>query len=375
MTSGVLVLVTGTGRSGTSTVSGALHNLGLFVPGPYLNANASNPKGFYESRWAVTFHQKLLRAAELQDFDARPYAFERAQAQITPEVRAELVSWLTEQAAIDDQVVVKDPRSVWVQRLWGEAADEAGLDIRYLSMLRHPAETMGSRTAAYAKNADALQRRRYQTFSLARWLNNSLLSERETRGSRRAFVPYAALVEDWRSTLATVRDELGLTFQGDLTPGVHHEVDDFVDPDLRRVRITWDELAVPGELREMAQSVWDDLLILREARGDLPDVSTRFDRVSVDYERLFADAAAVAHDAMEESSHAGRRQGAGEARKEMARRRKERVRARAAAEKQWPDPETAATPDRLVRDVTSLEILRTVGGRVWRRLPRRARRP
>ncbi len=56
-----LLLVTGTGRSGTSTMSGTLHHLGLHVPGPYLGANESNPKGFYESRWSVRFHNDLCR--------------------------------------------------------------------------------------------------------------------------------------------------------------------------------------------------------------------------------------------------------------------------------------------------------------------------
>lgn len=361
---GVLVLVTGTGRSGTSTVSGALHNLGLFVPGPYLNANASNPRGFYESRWAVKFHQRLLRAAELQDFDARPYAFERAQDLVTSETRAELVAWLTVQAAQDSQVVVKDPRSVWVQRLWGQAAAEAGLDIGYLSMLRHPAETIGSRTTYYAKDASDARRRRYQTFSLARWLNNSLLSERETRDSRRTFVPYADLLEDWRTTMTRVRDELGLSYVGDLTGGHRHPVDEFIDPSLRRVRVTWDDISVPEELQVMAESVWEDLLALREAGRPVRDVCERLDRTSVSYERLFTDAVAVVHDAMEESLHVGRRQGVEEARKARRRRRRKRAELAAAA----PAAAPPAVPDRQVRDVPSATLLRTVAGRLRRRL-------
>ena len=70
----VLVLITGTGRSGTSTMSGTLHHLGLFVPGPYLGANASNPKGFYESRWAIKFHKRITAAAGIttSTADRRP---------------------------------------------------------------------------------------------------------------------------------------------------------------------------------------------------------------------------------------------------------------------------------------------------------------
>ncbi len=58
----LLVLVTGVGRSGTSSMAGLLDQLGLYVPGPYLSANASNPKGFFESRWSVKFHNQIARA-------------------------------------------------------------------------------------------------------------------------------------------------------------------------------------------------------------------------------------------------------------------------------------------------------------------------
>ena len=109
-TTGLLVLVTGTGRSGTSTIAGALHHLGLEVPGPYLGANDSNPRGFYESRWAVKFHKQITVAAGLHDFDSRPTAFEMSQAAITDGIRKELREFLDKESSDHDQVVVKDPR-------------------------------------------------------------------------------------------------------------------------------------------------------------------------------------------------------------------------------------------------------------------------
>ena len=69
-----LLLVTGAGRSGTSTVAGTLHHLGVHVPGPYLKANASNPRGFYESKWSVDFHNRLLKRANVTIADGRPEA-------------------------------------------------------------------------------------------------------------------------------------------------------------------------------------------------------------------------------------------------------------------------------------------------------------
>ena len=57
------MLVTGAGRSGTSTAAGALHMLGFHLPRPVLHANESNPKGFFESRWPVRFHRRLMERA------------------------------------------------------------------------------------------------------------------------------------------------------------------------------------------------------------------------------------------------------------------------------------------------------------------------
>ena len=299
--SGVLVLVTGTGRSGTSTIAGSLHHLGLHVPGPYLGANASNPKGFFESSWAVKFHKQITAAARINDFDSRPVALARAQAAVTPELRAQLVAFLAEHAAQASQVVVKDPRSVWVQSLWREAAAEAGLDIRYLSMLRHPAEVVGSRTTYYAKKADEAQRQRYETFNVARWVNNSLISERETRGQARTFVPYTDLLDDWRSVIGRVGRELDLTFSGDLSADGHHPVDDFIDPGLRRHQVGWDDIDVPVPLREVAQEVWDQLIVLCRSGAVDDSASARLDELGATYSRIFEESDAISHDATEEA--------------------------------------------------------------------------
>ena len=70
-----LVLVAGSGRSGTSLFSGILQRLGCHVPQPEVPADATNPRGFAESQWVVDFHTRLLRAARVQVSDARPAAW------------------------------------------------------------------------------------------------------------------------------------------------------------------------------------------------------------------------------------------------------------------------------------------------------------
>lgn len=357
----VLVLITGTGRSGTSTMSGTLHHLGLFVPGPHFGANESNPKGFFESRWAVKFHKALEAAAGIDDFDSRPEAVDRARQAVTPEMREALVTFLGKHVADHPQVVVKDPRSVWAQGLWREAARDAGMEIRYVSMLRHPAEVVGSRATYYAGRRDEEQRRRYVTISVARWINGSIISERETRGQARAFVRYNDLLEDWRPVLTRLRDGLGLTYDGDLATGVPSPVDDFIDPSLRRHQVTWDELEVPTELRDVAQQVWEDVSALGDAGGVDAEASADLDVQADSYRRLFVQATAISHDAIEGAARDARLAGAAEER--------ERAAERAATEGD-PGDSPAAVESRPVQEVGGRDLLRIAAGRALRRLRR-----
>jgi hypothetical protein len=354
---GVLVLITGTGRSGTSTMSGTFHHLGLHVPGPYLGSNESNPKGFFESRWAVRFHKRLVERAGIHEFDSRPLALERVHAAVTPADRERLSAYLAEQTAVSDQVVVKDPRSVWVQQLWREVAAEQDLGIRYVSMLRHPAEVVGSRTTYYSGHEEGRsveadrKRRRYAIFNVARWVNNSLVNERETRGQPRAFVRYTDLLDDWRPVLRTLRDDLGLRYEFSEEP---HAVDGFVDPGLRRHTVTWDELAVPRDLQEVAQAVWEALQPLADHHGVDDAASRQLDELAVRYEQVLADAAAIDHDGRAEAVADARRRGAAEALEQGA-------------------ESPAGADSASVADLSGTELVKVLGRRLTGRLRRTPR--
>lgn len=289
----ILVLITGTGRSGTSTMSGTLHRLGLLVPGPYLKSNDSNPRGFYENAWSVRFHNSLNERAGVNMFDSRPSAVDQVQAAVTPRDRQRLRRFLARNAA--PQVVVKDPRTVFTQRLWREEAAGVGLDIRYVCLLRHPAEVVGSRTTYYASK-DPHQVRGYQISNIARWVNATLISERETRGWPRAFVPYVDLLADWRGVMRRVGDNLGLAYNADLASGEVHDVDDFIEPSLRRHSATWADMSVPGDLSALAEEIWRCMSQLAEADGLDPAASRRLDELSDDYNQLLADNSAVCID-------------------------------------------------------------------------------
>jgi hypothetical protein len=311
-TDSALVLITGPGRSGTSTMAGALHHLGLAVPGPHLASNDTNPRGFYENAWSVRFHNRLLKRAGVGTFDGRPEAVDLVAAAVRPRDREALVRFLREHH--ESQVVVKDPRSTYAQELWRDAANEAGLAIRYVGMLRHPTEVVGSRKTAYLGAVGPDARRRFQVATVARWVNATLVSERTTRGEQRAFVVYPELLADWRPVLGGVATTLGLRYEGDLTPGTHHAVDDFIEPSLRRHEPDWSGVEVPTALQEIAEGTWQATLALATGGGHDAEAVARLDELAARYRALVNDALALSADVVEHARLAGLREGRAEER-------------------------------------------------------------
>ncbi len=289
------VLVTGTGRSGTSTVAGSLNLLGLHLPRPVLRTNDSNPRGFYESKWAIDFHKRVMDRAGIDTFDARPEAWDQVRKVLRPEDGVKVEGWLRGEAAHAPQTVVKDPRSAWMPGLWSDAAANVGLTPGYVAMLRHPAEVIGSRSTYYAKGDEA-GIRHYRVMSVARWVNASLLTERQTRHAPRVFVRYDDLIEDWRTALAAVGTDLDLTYNTEIMSGEPHAVDEFIDPALRRHQVTWDELDVPAQLQDIAQDTWQACCVLADHHGYDDATQSRLDDLTRRYASLYRDAAAIAHD-------------------------------------------------------------------------------
>lgn len=92
---GRLVLVVGSGRSGTSLLVGILKALGAHIPQPEVRADASNPRGFGEPQWVVDLHGRLMRRARVQMADARPVACsDAARVAMDPPVQTRVQRWL-----------------------------------------------------------------------------------------------------------------------------------------------------------------------------------------------------------------------------------------------------------------------------------------
>jgi hypothetical protein len=245
-----LLLVAGSGRSGTSTFSGILQRLGYHVPEPEVPADESNPKGFAESKWVVDFHIGLLKSARVQTADARPAAWADAATAAGDRAADQLRSFLRQQFRHADHVLVKDPRLQWFLPLWRRCALDVGVTPSFVSVLRHPAAVVGSKNQHYGDwQTDASR--------AAGWLNAMLYTERATRARPRAFVRYDDLLDDWTKVVAAVADGMGLGAIAHAPAGAIRQANEFVDPTLRRtVTVSWDGLDIPTALCDQLDEAW-----------------------------------------------------------------------------------------------------------------------
>lgn len=283
-----LLLVVGSGRSGTSTFSGVMQRLGYHVPQPEVTPDSSNPRGFAESKWVVDFHHRLLKAARVTPADARPDAWAAAAAASDDAAATELTAFLRKQFAHADHVLVKDPRLIWFLPLWRRVAADLDVTPRYVTMLRHPAAVVASASRHYGGWQGEVSR-------AAGWVNVTLYAERSSRDGLRAFVRYEDLLEDWPKAVARVSDALALSVVSTAPSGAIREADTFIDRSLSRPA-SWSDLALPAALQEQAEQVWTLVSELADKGGAEagPELLGRLDHAREDYVTYYRTCAAVA---------------------------------------------------------------------------------
>jgi len=309
-----VLLVAGAGRSGTSTMAGLMQILGLHVPKPEVEADATNPKGFGEPAWAVAHHDRLLKEAVVQVSDSRPDAwFETGRVSTREHERITTAAWLEEHFAVSNELVVKDPRLAWFLGLWRVAAIRTGATPVFATMLRPPAEVVGSKQTYYANKLGPAH-------LTASWLNMLLHTERGTRStgegtadgaSARVFVRYADLLEDWTRTTMHVGETLGLQHVLHANSEQIRAGHRFVDPSLRRMSQGLDDLGLPPRLRDLTHETWTELNKLADPGGDTPEVHATLDQLRQGYVDLYAEAEAISRSSVVAAEQTLRRQGRG----------------------------------------------------------------
>jgi hypothetical protein len=284
-----LMLVAGSGRSGTSLFANIVGNLGFYVPEPRVVADDTNPRGFGEPRWVVNRHTAMLRQANVQMSDARPTAWaDAAKVCLDQQISAEVRRWLQDQFSRHDQVVIKDPRLLWFLPLWHRVGNELDASVHVVTMLRHPAEVVMSKLFWYSRMPLPDANR------VAGWANIMLFTERATRDYRRAFVRFEDLLEDWTQPIARLSAQFDIPSLVNARTRAQVSAASLVDRSLHRSTATWENLDAPEELVNLAARAWKDLLSLAED-GDSDATLSRLDQHREEYISFYSQAEQIAH--------------------------------------------------------------------------------
>jgi hypothetical protein len=296
-----LILVAGSGRSGTSLFAGILKAMGGYVPQPEVTPDDTNPQGFGEPRWVVELHTRLLRTAGVHSSDARPSAWAKtATVGRDWDVQFELENWLRKEFRHGDHIVIKDPRLLWFIPMWQRAGESIATPC-FVTTLRHPLEIIMSKKMYYGEKFHPNNR-------VAGWLNTMLFTERATRGSRRALVRYEDLLNDCMLALEKVSNTLDLALIERSTPAEARDAARLVDPSLRRARATWDTLGVDDRLVELAEET-SGVFDRAATDGGLNDSSIRseLDQLRERYIGLYEFAESIAESSIFGSASTPRR--------------------------------------------------------------------
>lgn len=285
-----LLLVAGSGRSGTSLFSNIVGNLGFHVPSPRVPTDNSNPRGFGEPQWVVDRHNELLKQANVHASDARPDAWaQTARLCLDEEVGAGMRRWLESQFAAHERLVIKDPRLLWFLPLWERVGGELGAEVHVVTMLRHPAEVVASKLHWYPGMTLVDANR------VAGWANTMLFTERATRDHSRAFVRFEDLLEDWTQEVARVSAQFDIPELVNATARQQASAAELVDTSLRRSAASWDDLDAPKWLVRLCEQVWQDLLTLSGPEpGEREAALSRLDEYREEYVSMYRHAENIA---------------------------------------------------------------------------------
>ena len=272
-----LLLVLGMHRSGTSALAGVLQKLGVELGEELLPPTRDNPKGYFENAHVVAAHEALFSAMHRGWQDPRPLpegwrntlAADQAQQSLVECVRSMFAGGNT-------AISVKDPRTSRVVPLWRDVARAVGAEVGAMLMLRHPVEV-----AASLRRRDGLSSARSHLL----WITYVLDAERGSRGTRRAFVSYEALLADWRGEMARLRQGPIGGMVPALDPMSARDIDMFLDASLRNHSSSGDA-ADPSPFEPLAVELYG--LGLRCALDPSLDDAAAFDGIAQRLEPLVA---------------------------------------------------------------------------------------
>lgn len=278
-------LVLGMHRSGTSSVAGALVQLGAKAPNSLMGPDSVNVRGYFESFALMRLNDAILASAGSFWDDWRSFDEDLAAGDEPGEWEAKGVATLAQEFDDACLIAVKDPRISRMMPFWMRIFDRAGYAVRALLPVRSPLEVARS-----LRTRDGFPISK----GLLLWLRHMLEAEASSRHLPRAVFQWPDFLTDWRSTMAQAAEQTGLIWPN-LSESSIAEIDRFISSELRHEVAEAEDTLVHPEINEWVRAAYGAMIALakdstsRSERQTLDDVRADFGRASKIFGRLFVD--------------------------------------------------------------------------------------
>ena len=269
------VLVLGMHRTGTSALSGVVHMLGVSAPKHLEPGNEFNAKGYWESQPIMRLNDRILQAVGSNWRDWSAFDEGRLASAARSEFEAELAEVIAGEYGDSRLILLKDPRICRMAPFWLRGLDRAGIVPRIAISIRNPLES-----AMSLLDRDEIPVRE----GLLLWLRHVLDAERFTRGRDRCFVPYAELLNDWRS----VADKLSRTLHvawPTAPSAARSKIDRFLSREHRHHQSSYQDLEVRPDVFDWVLATYDAVTKLSASRESETQYFERLDDISRDFDR------------------------------------------------------------------------------------------
>ncbi|MBU2979212.1 sulfotransferase [Alteromonas sp. C1M14] len=213
------LIIIGMHRSGTSAVSGALAERGVFMGDDlYGPQKGVNDKGFFENSALVRFNERLFDELNWSWDDPLASAHKKCEWEKLDKWLPSAVSLIKQEYGKHAIWGMKDPRTSLLLPFWQKVLAEVDVEPTYIVMMRHPAEVAGSLAKRDQFSTDK---------SLMLWLNYTLSSLVNTAADNRIVVSFDDLMSSPQGQINTIVTHIGLHVESD-------SKSDFIDTRLRK---------------------------------------------------------------------------------------------------------------------------------------------
>ncbi len=249
-----LVFVLGMHRSGTSAITGMLAKAGFAAPSDLMEANIVNPKGFWESISISKLNNDFLEQMESHWSSSLALTKEWNESICARKWRSSLLDIIAKSFGGAELPTIKDPRLCMLIAGLEPWLESRLIETSFIITIRSPLEVCNSLKLAQGTDLQ---------ISLLLWIKSIIMAEEATRGYKRVFITYDALLQDPKIALETciklvrsfddqvpsVRTE---SYNSIAHPASFTEATSFIDPSLRRQRaIINDEVFLTNNRRNI----------------------------------------------------------------------------------------------------------------------------